>query len=57
MQNPDLFLKRARLIMEMILLMDIDKKFIDRCRADKECNKKLNEIALTVGENDWWGDE
>jgi len=57
MQNPDLFLKRARLIMEMILLMGIDKKFIDECRKDKECNKKFNEIALTVGENDWWGDE
>ena len=57
MQNPDLFLKRARLIMEMILLMDIDKKFIDACRKDKECNKKFNEVALTVGENDWWGDE
>jgi len=57
MQDPDLFLKRARLIMELILLMDVPQSFIDACRKDKECNKKFNEVALTVGENDWWGDE
>jgi hypothetical protein len=38
----------------MIIFMDIDRKFIDACRADEECNKKMNEIAETIGVNDWW---
>jgi hypothetical protein len=54
MGSEDLFVKRARLIVEMIIFMDIDRRFIDACRNDAECNRKLNEIARTVGENDWW---
>jgi hypothetical protein len=54
MGGEDLFVKRARLIMEMILFMNIPPKLIDRCRNDKECNRKMNEVAETVGVNDWW---
>jgi len=54
MSNEDLFVKRARLIIEMIIFMDINRRFIDACRNDRECNEKLNEIAETVGVNDWW---
>jgi hypothetical protein len=57
MGGEDLFVKRARLIIEMIIFMDIDRRFIDKCREDRECNKKMNEIAKTIGENDWWSDE
>jgi len=55
--GQDMLVKRSRLIMELILLMDVPQSFIDACREDKECNKKLNEIASTVGENDMWGEE
>jgi len=53
MGDEDLFAKRARLIIEMIIFMDINRKFIDACREDKECNEKMNEIAETIGVNDW----
>jgi hypothetical protein len=55
--EDEVFVKRARLIIEMVMLMDIPPRFIDRCREDRECSETLDEIAETVGEDDWWGDE
>jgi hypothetical protein len=57
MSEDEMFVKRARLIIEMVILMDIEPKFIDDCIEDVECRKTFSEITLTVGEDDWWGDE
>jgi len=57
MPEDEMFVKRARLIIEMVMLMDIEPKFIDECIEDAECRKTLSEITLTIGEDDWWGDE
>jgi hypothetical protein len=56
MSEDEVFVKRARLIIEMVILMDIESKFIGDCIEDAECRKTFNEIVSTVGEDDWWGD-
>jgi hypothetical protein len=54
--EDEVFVKRARLIIEMVMLMDIESGFVSDCVEDAECSKTFGEITLTVGENDWWGD-
>ena len=56
MSEDEVFIKCTRLIIEMVVLMDIESKFIDDCVEDAECYKTFNEIISTVGEGDWWGD-
>jgi len=54
--EDEVFVKCTRLIIEMVVLMDIESKFIDDCVEDAECYKTFNEIISTVGKDDWWGD-
>jgi hypothetical protein len=56
MSEDEVFTKRARLVIEMVMLMDIESGFVSDCVEDVECNKTFGEIASTVGEDDWWGD-
>ena len=44
--------KRAYLFVELIMLQDIDPRILIDCVHDKTCNETLNEIAVTVEEEE-----
>jgi len=44
--------KRAYLFVELIALQDIDPRILIDCARDKTCNEVLNEIAVTVEEEE-----
>jgi hypothetical protein len=44
--------KRAYLFVELITLQDIDPRILIDCTHDRACNETLNEIAVTVEEEE-----
>jgi len=44
--------KRAYLFVELITLQDIDPRILIDCTRDRACNEVLNEIAVTVEEEE-----
>jgi hypothetical protein len=44
--------KRAYLFVELITLQDIDPRILIDCTRDEKCNETLNEIAITVEEEE-----
>jgi hypothetical protein len=44
--------KRAYLFVELITLQDVDPRILIDCTRDKTCNETLNEIAVTVEEEE-----
>jgi hypothetical protein len=44
--------KRAYLFVELVVLQDVDPRILIDCTRDKACNETLNEIAVTVEEEE-----